>query len=560
MGIWWVLLSETSVTSEASPASGQERENQAETRKKSKEVEETEGNLLEAERSLRKKTKPSREMEYEKRATRGGEQLRGKTSVASMEVVKSVRRERGKNKGRRVCRRTNRRGYQRWWERGEQEVSYQRQERYSGRRTRGWDRDRGVDGRAVVFVERTRWLVPRGRRGSKGRREAVNEREVYVARFRRREVRRRGVFRVSDVRRLYVNFEAVLLPMYRTMGVWGTRERKVRASYRLFRYTVVGSVFRLRGLRYRTKSRGTTDRRRRKRVGREEVGDEGVKRRRWRGRFRTCAVKIPMVPVHVWLPEAHVEATTGGSVILAGVLLKVGTYGRRRRVRQRRPEETEYMKPRVYARGVRGRRYTARTARRQGDVKRVVAYASVSHINRMRVGRRGNSEQGLRGSVRQMCSHGVVSGARFRSVGVRYDRYHTRLVGYYGGLALGMPRYATRRRRRTRGNMGRPGTSAFVGEWRIRVGRAQSNYRVRRRGASGLVLGGAYSLWRYNRVVYGNRKRTYAPKEARGDRKCMERRIRVPMTRRIRMVGREAGGLRKVVETSLRERRVRSGE
>jgi proton-translocating NADH-quinone oxidoreductase chain M len=458
------------------------------------------------------------------------------------------------------CRRTNGRGFRRWWERGASAVSYQRQETYGGRRTRGWDRDRGVDGRAVVFVERTRWRIPLGRRGSKSRRGVLGERETYVARFRRRELRRRAVFMVSDVRRLYINFEAVLLPMYRTMGVWGTRERKVRASYRLFRYTVVGSVFRLRGLRYRTKSRGTTDRRRRKRVGREEVGDEGVLRRRWRGMFRTCAVKIPMVPVHVWLPEAHVEATTGGSVILAGVLLKVGTYGRRRRVRQRRPGETEYFKPRVYGRGVRGRVYTARTARRQADVKRVVAYASVSHINRIRLGIRGGSEQGRIGAVRQMCSHGVVSGAMFRCVGVRYDRYHTRLVGYYGGRARAMPRYATRRRRRTRGNMGRPGTSAFVGEWRIRVGRAQSNHRVRRRGASGLVLGGAYSLWRYNRVVYGNRKRTYAPGVPRGDRYCRERRMRVPMTRRMGRVGRVPGEVIAVVETPLRERRTKMGK
>lgn len=458
--------------------------------------------------------------------------------------------------GRVPCIRMNRRGFVRWWERGEQEVSYQRQETYGGRRTRGWDRDLGRDGLALVFVERTRWRVPLGRRGSKVRRGA---REVYVALFRGMELRRRGVFRVSDVRRLYVNFEAVLLPRYRTMGVWGTRERKVRASYRLFRYTMVGSVFRLRGLRYRTKSLGTTDRRRRNRVGREEVGESGVKRRRWLGRFRTCAVKRPIVPVHVWLPEAHVEATTGGSVILAGVVLKVGTYARRRLVRQRRPEETEYFKPRVYARGVMGRIYTARTALRQGDMKRVVAYASVSHMNRIRVGLMGNTEQGLRGSVRQMCSHGVVSGAMFRCVGVRYDRYHTRLVGYYGGRARGIPRYATRRRRRTRGNIGRPGTSAFVGEWRIRVGMAQSNYRVRRRGASGLVLGGAYSLWRYNRVVYGNRKRTYAPNVERGDRNCIEARIRVPMTRRIVRVGRYPAEVVSVVETPLRERRAKMG-
>lgn len=491
----------------------------------------------------RRRWTPFRGMWWVRRGTRTGKGGEGSRDRAG--------------KGRGVSRRTNRGGMRRWWETASREVSYQRQERYSGIRTRGWDRDRGVDGRSVVFVERTRLRVPIGRRGSKVIRGAKEE---YIARFRRREVTRRGVFRVSDVMRLYVNFEAVLRPMYRTIGVWGSRERKVRASYRLFRYTVVGSVFILRGLRYRTRSRGTTDRRRRKRVGREEVGEEGMKRRRWRGRFRTCAVKIPMVPVHVWLPEAHVEATTGGSVILAGVLLKVGTYGRRRRVIQRRPIETEYMKPMVYTRGVIGMRYTARTARRQGDVKRVVAYASVSHINRMRVGRRGNMEQGVRGSVRQICSHGVVSGAMFRSVGVRYDRYHTRRVGYYGGRARGIPRYATRRRRRTRGNRGMPGTSAFVGEWRRRVGRGQSNYRVRRRGASGLVLGGAYSLWRYNRVVYGNRKRAYTPHEEMGDRDCVEASRRRPMCRRIRRVGRSPESLRETVETSRRDRRAKIGK
>lgn len=362
---------------------------------------------------------------------------------------------------------------------------------------------------------------------------------------------------MSDVRRLYVTFEATLLPMYMTIGVWGSRERKVRASYRLFRYTVGSAVRILRGLRYRTVSVGTTDRRRRKRVGRGEVGEEGVLKRRWRGRFRTCAVKVPRVPVHVWLPEAHVEATTGGSVLLAGVLLKVGTYGRRRRVRQRRPEETEYFKPRVYGRGVRGIVYTGRTALRQGDVKRVVAYASVSHMNRIRVGRLGENEQGLVGSVLQMGSHGVVSGGMFRRVGVRYDRYHTRRVGYYGGRVREIPRYATRRRRFTRGNIGIPGTGAFVGEWRIRVGRGQSNQRVRRLGGRGLVLGGGYSLWRYNRVVYGNRKRTYTSGVESSERNCRERNSRRPRRRRRRRVGVEAGEVLSMLETPLRERRSR---
>lgn len=444
------------------------------------------------------------------------------------------------------------RGYRVWVERARGGVGYERQERYDGRRRRhGWDRDRGVDGRAVVFVERTRLRVPSGRRGTKAR---GGEQEEYRARFRRREVRRRAVFRVTDARRLYVSFEGVLLPMYRTMGVWGSRERKVRASYRLVRYTVRGSVLRLRGLRYRTKAIGTTDRRRRKRIGRGEVGEDGMRRIRWLGRFRTCGVKLPMVPVHVWLPEAHVEATTGGSVILAGVLLKVGTYGRMRRVRQRLPIETEYYKPRVYAFGVMGMLYTGRTAMRQADAKRVIAYASVSHMNRMRVGRLGRTEAGRMGAVRQIASHGVVSGGMFRAVGVRYDRYHTRIVGYYGGMGRAMPRYVTIRRRRTLGNLGLPGTSPFVGEWRILVGRAQSNYVVLVMGASGLVLGGAYSLWRYNRIAYGNRKRLYTGEVALGDRNCVEVRTRMPRTVRIRVVGIRPQQLIRVRQPSRRER------
>lgn len=446
--------------------------------------------------------------------------------------------------------RSNRMGLMRWWERNTSGVSYQRQETYGGRRTLGWDLDRGVDGRAVVFVERTRWRVPLGMRGAGqlGMRSGMGA-PAYVSRFRLRELMRRGVFTVTDVRRLYINFEAVLLPMYVTMGVWGSRERKVRASYMLFLYTVVGSVFRLMGLRYRTKSMGTTDRRRRKRVGLSGLDGSML---RWLGMFRTCAVKRPMVPVHVWLPEAHVEATTGGSVILAGVLLKVGTYGRRRRVRQRRVEETEYWKPVVYTMGVVGRMYTGRTARRQADAKRVVAYASVSHMNRMRVGML-SGEPGRNGAVRQMCSHGVVSGGMFRCVGVRYDRYHTRLVGYYGGRARVMPRYVTTRRMRTMGNRGRPGTSAFVGEWRIRVGRAKTNRLVLVRGGCGLVLGGGYSLWRYNRLAYGNRKLTYTPLGHYGDRNCMERRVRAPRRVRMRLVGYMPGEVLNVVEGSLRE-------
>jgi len=360
-------------------------------------------------------------------------------------------------------------------------------------------------------------------------------RKEYYATFVAREGRRVAVFRVMDLRWFYVSFEAVLIPMYLRIGVWGSRARKVRAAYFFFRYTLIGSLLRLVAVRYRQRTRGTTDRRRLSEGCRHR--DRGTQRRRWRAFFASLAVKVPMVPVHIWLPEAHVEAPTGGSVILAGVLLKMGTYGMMRRLRPLFVEATVYFTPRVYTRAVGAIVYTSRTAIRQTDMKRIVAYASVAHMNMTLVGLFSRTEAGVEGALRQMLSHGLVAGALFRVIGVLYDRHHTRRVAYYGGRAQAMPRFALVFRFFTRANIALPGTSAFVGEFRIMVGIGQTNTRVRRRSATGMVLGGAYSLWLYNRIVYGNRKVLYVGEERRDLDRRERRRFR-PLGGRTRRLGR----------------------
>jgi len=435
--------------------------------------------------------------------------------------------------------RTWRRSRPVWVRFDQSQAGYQMVETYQGWRPMGATRSRAVDGISRCFLMLTTLRTPLCRLASM---EGIQkQKREYYALFVAMEGRILGVFMVTDLLWFYVMFEAVLIPMYRRIGIWGSRSRKVRAAYFFFRYTLVGSVRMLVGILRLNSRYGTTDivnLKYRCNTSVERGGLEAsTQKRRWRAFFASLAVKVPMVPVHIWLPEAHVEAPTGGSVILAGVLLKLGTYGMMRRLRGRFPMASVYFTPRVYMRSVVAIVYTSRTAIRQTDRKRIVAYASVAHMNMTLVGLFSLTEQGVEGALFQMLSHGLVAGALFLIIGVLYDRYHTRRVTYYGGVAQTMPRFAFVFLFFTMANIALPGTSSFVGERMILLGIIQTNTLVTVRSATGMVLGGAYSLWLYNRVAYGNLKRLYIGEDM-SDLNRREAMTFLPLRRRTLYLGR----------------------
>ncbi|CAN4115640.1 unnamed protein product [Withania somnifera] len=274
------------------------------------------------------------------------------------------------------------------------------------------------------------------------------------------------------------------------IGVWGSRQRKIKAAYRLFLYTLLGSIFMLLAILLILLQTGTTDLQ-------ISLTTEFSERRQiflWIASFASFTVKVPMVPVHIWLPEAHVEAPTAGSVILAGITLKLGTYEFLRFSIPMFPEATLC----------------------EIDLKKIISYSSVAHMNLVTIGmfsRAAAGEslalsniQGIGGSILPMSSHGLVSSALFLCVGVLYDRHKTRLVRYYGGLVSTMPNLSTIFFSSTLANMSSPGTSGFIGEFLILVGSFQRNSLVATLAALGMILGAAYSLWLYNRAVSRNLK------------------------------------------------------
>lgn len=361
----------------------------------------------------------------------------------------------------------------------------------------------GVDGISLFFLLLTTLLIPICI--ITGWETIKMDIKKYLIAFLVMEFFLIGVFCVLDLLLFYIFFESVLIPMFVIIGIWGSRERKIRAAYFFFLYTLLGSVLMLLSILYVYYQVGTTD---------YEVlltfsFSPLEQKIMWFSFFASFATKVPMVPVHLWLPEAHVEAPTAGSVILAGVLLKLGTYGFIRFSFAMFPEACFYFSPFVYSMSVVGIIYTSFTAIRQSDFKRIIAYTSVAHMNLVMLGLFSFNVIGLEGAVLQSLSHGFVASALFLIIGVVYDRHHTRMVKYYGGLVHTMPLYITVFLFFTMANIGLPGTGSFVGEFLILAGSFKSNTTITFLGATGMVIGGCYSLWLFNRIAYGNLKTQY---------------------------------------------------
>lgn len=361
----------------------------------------------------------------------------------------------------------------------------------------------GVDGISLFFILLTTLLIPLCILASWNS-VGHSLREFLIA-FLFLDFLLIGVFCVLDLLFFYIFFESVLIPMFLIVGIWGSRERKILAAYYFFLYTLLGSVVMLLAILYILEQVGTTDYEVLLTFSFSEIEQKFL----WFAFFLSFASKVPMVPVHLWLPEAHVEAPTAGSVILAGVLLKLGTYGFIRFSLPLFPQASFFFAPLVYMISAVGIVYTSFTAIRQTDFKRIIAYTSIAHMNLVMLGIFSFNSVGIEGAIFQSLSHGFVASALFLVIGVVYDRYRTRLVQYYGGLASTMPIYVFIFLFFTMANIGLPGTSSFIGEFLILAGSFKVNTSVTFLGATGMVIGGAYSLWLFNRISYGNLKIQY---------------------------------------------------
>lgn len=316
------------------------------------------------------------------------------------------------------------------------------------------------------------------------------------------------IFSILDLFLFYIFFEAILIPMYLVIGIWGSRERKIRAVYLFFFYTLCGSLLMLIGIIYIYSQLGTLNFEYLVAYDFTKIEQSFL----WFAFFFSFASKIPMFPFHIWLPEAHVEAPTVGSVLLAGILLKLGVYGFIRFSLMLYPYASLYFSPLVYLFSVVGVLYASLAALRQTDLKRIIAYSSVAHMNLVTLGIFSFSVLGLQGSIFQSISHGFVSGGLFLLIGIIYDRYHTRFVYYYGGLVHFMPIYAVFFLIFTMANIALPGTSSFVGEFLLLTGIYKLNIVTSVIASLGVILGGSYSLWLYNRLIFGNVKENYTLK------------------------------------------------
>ncbi|MCA0032684.1 MAG: NADH-quinone oxidoreductase subunit M [Mesorhizobium sp.] len=354
----------------------------------------------------------------------------------------------------------------------------------------------GVDGISMLFVILTTFLMPLCILASW---ESIEKRvKAYMIAFLLLETLMIGVFCALDIVLFYVFFEAGLIPMFIIIGVWGGK-RRVYASFKFFLYTLAGSVLMLLAIMAMFYQSGTTD----IPTLLTHSFPANMQTWLWLAFFASFAVKMPMWPVHTWLPDAHVEAPTAGSVILAAILLKMGGYGFLRFSLPMFPLASEMFAPLVFTLSVVAIIYTSLVALMQEDMKKLIAYSSVAHMGFVTMGIFAMNQEGVQGAIFQMLSHGLVSGALFLCVGVIYDRMHTREIAAYGGLVNNMPKYATVFMVFTMANVGLPGTSGFVGEFLTMLGVFRVNTWVAFFAATGVILSAAYALWLYRRVIFG---------------------------------------------------------
>nr|AHX02487.1 NADH dehydrogenase subunit 4 [Riquetophycus sp. HSY-2014a] len=313
------------------------------------------------------------------------------------------------------------------------------------------------------------------------------------------------VFCVLDLFLFYIYFESVLIPMFLIVGIWGSRQRKIRAAYQFFLYTLLGSLLMLIALLIIYFQTGTTD----LQVLWHSNFSEFKQIILWLAFFSSFAVKIPMIPFHIWLPEAHAEAPTAGSVILAGILLKIGGYGFLRFSLPMFPIATIFFTPLILTLSLVAVIYASLTTLRQVDLKKIIAYSSVSHMGFVTIGIFSLNVQGIEGSILLMLSHGLVSSALFLCIGILYDRYKTRIIKYYSGLIQVMPLFGIFFLFFSFANLGFPGTSSFIGEILVLIGAFQVNKTLTFFSAIGMVLGAAYSIWLFNRISFGSLKLIY---------------------------------------------------
>jgi NADH-quinone oxidoreductase subunit M len=359
--------------------------------------------------------------------------------------------------------------------------------------------DLGIDGFALMLIMLSVFLMPICI-GASWR--AIEKRvPEYMSAFLLTEVLMIGTFAAQDLFLFYLFFEAGLIPMYLIIGIWGGANR-IYASYKFFLYTLLGSLLMLIAMLYMVGQAGTSS------IPALQQFDfePGVQTWLWLAFFASFAVKMPMWPVHTWLPDAHVQAPTAGSVILAGVLLKLGGYGFLRFSLPMFPEASGALTWLIFVLSAVAVIYTSLVALVQADMKKLIAYSSVAHMAIVTIGLFAFNRQGIEGAMIMMLSHGLVSGALFLCVGVIYDRLHTREISRYGGLAITMPRYAVLFLFFTLASIGLPGTSGFVAEFLSLMGAYRVSTWTALLCTTGIILGAAYMLYLYRRVVFGEVK------------------------------------------------------